>query len=609
MPGSGKGEEMPEFSDGMAETQLPRGSAVTTDVVVVGSGPAGGGAALFLSTLGIPNIMITKYRWTANTPRAHITNQRAMEAFRDVGIEGQVLADATPHELMGDTVFCTSIAGEEIGRILTWGTHPARQADYRLASPCLPVDIPQTYLEPILVRNAAVRGTQARFSTEYLGHRQDADGVDVEVRDRLTGQEYTIRARYLIGADGARSTVASDIGLPMEGRMDIAGSMNITFKADISAHVGHRPSVLYWVIQPGSNVGGIGAGLVRMVRPWNEWLIVWGYDISQPAPVVDEAAAVQVVRNLLGLPEIEVEITGTSLWGNNEMYATNLQSGRVFCVGDAIHRHPPSNGLGSNTSIQDSYNLAWKLAAVLRGHAAPSLLGTYSAERAPVARQIVQRANKSSREFVQFFEVLGLLDATDEAEMAARLEERKANTPEGRAKRAALVSAMELKHYEFNAHGVELGQFYESGAVVSDGSRRPEPSRDPELYYEPSTVPGSRLPHVWVGDARRKISTLDLAPMTRFTLLTGIAGEPWVAAADKVGQELGVSLETVVIGPGRPVTDLYYDWARVREIEEEGALLVRPDKHIGWRSMRLPADPERALHDALAAILGKDGAA
>jgi len=337
---------MPEFSDGMAETQLPRGSNVTTDVVVVGSGPAGAGAALFLSTLGIPNIMITKYRWTANTPRAHITNQRAMEVFRDVGIEGQVLADATPHELMGDTVFCTSIAGEEIGRILTWGTHPARQADYRLASPCLPVDIPQTYLEPILVRNAAVRGTQARFSTEYLGHRQDDDGVDVEVRDRLTGQEYTIRARYLVGADGARSKVAGDISLPMEGRMDIAGSMNITFKADISAHVGHRPSVLYWVIQPGSNVGGIGAGLVRMVRPWNEWLIVWGYDINQAAPVVDEQAAVQIVRNLLDLPDIEVEITGTSLWGNNEMYATHLQSGRVFCVGDAVHRHPPSNGLG-----------------------------------------------------------------------------------------------------------------------------------------------------------------------------------------------------------------------------------------------------------------------
>ena len=257
---------------------------MTTDVLVVGSGPAGASAALFLSSLGIANIMITKYRWTANTPRAHITNQRTMEIFRDLGIEDQVLAEATPHEFMGDTVFCTSIAGEEIGRILTWGTHPGRHGEYRLASPSLNCDIPQTYLEPILVRNATMRGTQTRFSTEYLSHVQDADGVTVQVLDRLLGRQYEIRAKYLIGADGARSLVAADLDLPMQGRMDIAGSMNITFKADLERLVGHRPSVLYWVIQPGANVGGIGAGLVRMVRPWNEWLIVWGYDIAAPPP-------------------------------------------------------------------------------------------------------------------------------------------------------------------------------------------------------------------------------------------------------------------------------------------------------------------------------------
>jgi 2,4-dichlorophenol 6-monooxygenase len=581
---------------------------IHTDVVVVGSGPAGASAALFLATLGIPTVVITKYRWTANTPRAHITNQRAMEIFRDLGIEDQVQADATPHEMMGDTVFCTSIAGEEIGRILTWGTHPAREADYRLASPCLPVDIPQTYLEPILVKNAAARGAQLRFSTEYVGHTQDADGVTVEVHDRLSGDTSTIRAKYLIGADGARSRVAEDIDLPMRGAMDIAGSMNITFKADISPHVGHRPSVLYWVIQPGSNVGGIGAGLVRMVRPWNEWLIVWGYDISQPPPEVDEEAAIEIVRNLLGLPDIEVEITGTSLWGNNEMYATHLQRGRVFCVGDAVHRHPPSNGLGSNTSIQDSYNLAWKLAAVIRQQAGTALLETYSQERAPIAEQIVKRANRSSREFVQFFEVLGLLDAKDEAEMAAAIEERKANTPAGAAKRAALVEAMELKHYEFNAHGVEMGQFYTSSAVVPDGSTRREPTRDPELYFEPSTVPGSRLPHAWVGSEKGRVSTLDLAPMTRFTLFTGIAGEKWADAAAKVGEELGVSLGTVVIGPGRAVTDLYYDWARLREVEEDGVLLVRPDKHIGWRSTTMPADPAAALREALLTITSRKAA-
>jgi 2,4-dichlorophenol 6-monooxygenase len=576
-----------------------------TDVLIVGSGPAGASAALFLSTLGVDNIVVTKYRWTANTPRAHITNQRAMEIFRDVGIDAQVLADATPHHLCGDTVFCTSIAGEEIGRIRTWGTHPAREADYQLASPCLVVDIPQTYLEPILVRNATERGTQTRFSTEYVSHTQDADGVTVRVRDRLTETEYTIRAKYLIGADGARSQVAADIGLPYEGAMDIAGSMNITFRADIAEYVGHRPSVLYWVIQPGANVGGIGAGLVRMVRPWNEWLIVWGYDIADEPPVVDDAAATQIVRDLLGMPDIDVEITGTSLWGNNEMFATHLQRGRVFCAGDAIHRHPPSNGLGSNTSIQDSYNLAWKLALVLRGQAEPSLLDTYTAERAPVAERIVRRANKSSREFVQFFEVLGLLDAADESEMVAAIEERKANTPAGAAKRAALIEAMELKNYEFNAHGVDLGQVYASTAIVGDGTPVPEPTRDPDLYYEMSTVPGSHLPHAWVGDTMTRLAMMDLAPYHRFTLITGIAGESWAAAADKVAHELDVPLETVVIGPGREVTDLYYDWAKLREVDESGALLVRPDKHIAWRSMSLPDDPAGALHAALRQILGK----
>src|SRR6185312_3406394 len=240
---------------------------------------------------------------------------------------------------------------------------------YELASPSLNCDIPQTLLEPILVKNATMRGTQSQFSTEYLSHTQDADGVSVRVLNRLTGAEYTIRAKYLIGADGARSKVAADIALPYEGQMDIAGSMNITFKADIAELVGHRPSVLYWVVQPGSNIGGIGAGLVRMVRPWNEWLIVWGFDIGEGTPEVSEDDARQVVRNLIGVPDLDVEITGISLWGNNEQYATHLQKGRVFCAGDAVHKHPPSNGLGSNTSIQDSYNLAWKLAAVLGGRA------------------------------------------------------------------------------------------------------------------------------------------------------------------------------------------------------------------------------------------------
>ncbi len=189
--------------------------------------------------------------------------------------------------------------------------------------------------------------------------------------------------------------------------------------------------------------------------------------------------------------------------------------------------------------------------------------------------------------------------------MREQIEERKANTPRGAAKRAALVEAMELKNYEFNAHGVDMGQFYDSTAIVSDGSARPGPARDPELYFEPTTVPGGRLPHAWVGGPGKKLSTLDLAPYGQFTLVTGIAGEAWADAAAKVGAELGVPLGTVIIGPGREVTDIYYDWARVREVEEDGVLLVRPDKHIGWRSVTLPASPEAALRDALTSLLGR----
>ncbi|BCT77642.1 2,4-dichlorophenol 6-monooxygenase [Sinomonas cyclohexanicum] len=592
------------FNDGVAETATPETNVVETDVLIVGSGPAGSSAALFLSSLGIANIMITKYRWTANTPRAHITNQRTMEIFRDLGIEEQVLAEATPHHMIGDTVFCTSIAGDEIGRILTWGTHPARHADYELASPSLNCDIPQTYLEPILVKNATMRGTQTQFSTEYISHEQDADGVNVRVLNRLTGTEYTIRAKYLIGADGARSKVAADVVLPYEGQMDIAGSMNITFKADLAKLVGHRPSVLYWVVQPGSNIGGIGAGLVRMVRPWNEWLIVWGFDITQGTPEVTEEDALQVVRNLIGVPDLDAEITGISLWGNNEQFATALQKGRVFCAGDAVHKHPPSNGLGSNTSIQDSYNLAWKIAAVLKGQADPSLLDTYTAERAPVARQIVTRANQSGREFVKLFEALGLTEAETEEEMRAAIESRKDATPEGAAKRAAVREAMELKNYEFNAHGVELGQYYRSAAIAGDGTERPAPTRDPELYYEPSTDPGVRLPHAWVGDWVNKVSTHDLAPYGQFTLFTGVTGEDWTTAAQKVSDQLGVRVDAVVIGPGREVTDLYFDWERLRGVAEDGAVLVRPDKHVGWRSQTLPTDPEAALRAAMEQILG-----
>jgi len=386
--------------------------------------------------------------------------------------------------------------------------------------------------------------------------------------------------------------------------MAIAGSMNIVIDADLTHLVAHRPSVLYWVLQPGSNVGGIGLGLVRMVRPWNEWLIVWGYDINEPPPVVDDDAAIEIARNLIGDHDVPIKIKSTSVWGNNKWYATEYTRGRVYCMGDACHRHPPSNGLGSNTSIQDAYNLAWKLALVLQGKAAPSLLDTYQDERAPIGRQIVLRANKSIEEFGPIFDALGLLDTSDPDVMKAHMEARKEDTPEAADQRRKLREAIELKNYEFNAHGVEMNHRYRSSAVVSDGTPEPEFTRDAELYYHPTTWPGARLPHVWLEHEGIRVSNHDLAGKGRFALFTGIGGDAWADAAQEITERTGVEIAAWVIGPGRDVVDIYDDWARARETEEAGAVLVRPDGMVGWRSHALPEDPVEALSTAMEQILG-----
>lgn len=576
---------------------------IETDVLVVGSGPAGSTSALGLASHKVDHIVITKYQWTANTPRAHITNQGAMEIFRDFGVEKNVLEKAVPHELMGDTVFCTSLTGEEIGRVRTWGVHPLREADYTMASPTQNCDIPQNLLEPILLSEAARLGSKVRFNTEFISFTQDETGVTSTVLDRVSGTEYTIRSKYLIGADGGRSKVAELAKLPMEGQMDIAGSMNIVFKADLSSYVAHRPSVLYWVLQPGSTIGGIGLGLVRMVRTWDEWLIVWGYDINQPAPVVTDDMAIALVKNLVGAPDLDVEIMSTSVWGNNKMYATTMSNGRVYCMGDATHRHPPSNGLGSNTSIQDAFNLAWKLAYVLKGKAGTALLDSYSQERSPIAQQIVLRANKSIEEFGPILQALGILDSNDPKIMQANIDARRDNTPEGAKRRAELKTALELKDYEFNAHGVELGQRYASNAVVKDGTPEPKKDRDPELYYHPTTWPGARLPHAWLGRGGYKVSTKDISGKGKFTLLTGISGEKWATAAKEVAAKLGIEIDAHIIGPGREYTDLYEDWTRLREVEESGAILVRPDQYVGWRSNSLSAKPTEDLLAAMKSLL------
>jgi len=579
-----------------------------TDVLVVGSGPAGASAALFLASYATSTLMITKYSRLSDSPRAHITNQRTMETMRDMGIEDVLMREATPWEYMGNTTFCTSLAGEELGRIPSWGTDTARHADYELQSPCTMLDAPQTITEPILVEAAQERGAQIRFDTEYLSHTQDETGVTSSVRDRLTGAEYTIRSRYLIGADGARSKVAADAGLPFEGPGATGGAMNIVIEADLSRFVAHRPSVLYWMLQPGAEREGVGLGVLRMIKPWHEWMLMWGYEVAVGPPEFTDDFIRELAVKLVGTEDFEMKVKSYAPWTVNHQFATTIARGRVFCAGDAVHRHPPTNGLGSNTSIQDSYNLAWKLAHVVAGTAAPALLESYDAERAPIARQIVERANQSILDTGKILTALDLTDTTDVARLDRQLALRKEPGPAGEKVRAALREAIAYKAYEFDAHGVEHNQRYASAAVVPDGTPVPEYQRDPELYAQPTTWPGAKLPHTWVTRGGRRVSTLDLAGHGRFTLVTGIGGQPWLDAATELGAGLGLDITPVLIGPGQPYEDPYGTWAALREIDDGGVLLVRPDLYVAARHLAAPAAPGQArdwLAAALSAILAR----
>jgi 2,4-dichlorophenol 6-monooxygenase len=580
---------------------------ITTDVMVIGTGPAGGAMSALLATQGVETFVINRYRWLANTPRAHITNQRTMEVLRDLGkdVEAEAYMHATDQDLMGENVFCVSLAGEELGRMKSWGKHPNMRAEHHLSSPTFMNDLPQTFMEPLLFKTACSRGAQARMSCEYVSHVQDKDGVTVTVKDRLADKNFTVRCKYLIGADGGNSLVAEHAGLPFEGKMGVGGSINIQIKADLSKYVAHRPSVLYWVMQPGADVGGIGMGVVRMVRPWNEWLIIWGYDINQPVPEVSEEFAKSVCHQLIGDSAVPIEVIGTSTWTVNNMYATNMQKDRVFIMGDAAHRHPPSNGLGSNTSIQDAFNLAWKMALVLKGKAAPKLLETFTQERAPIAKQIVSRANKSIGEFGPIFQALGMDGGVDHAKIQRNMDARCDTGKEAEAQRDALRKSIAYKKYEFDCHGVEMNQRYASSAVVADGSKAPGDDIDMELHYVPTTHPGARIPHVWVFDhAGKQHSTLDITGQSAFTLITSIGGEAWVEAAKKLAKAKGIAINTRVIGPRRDFEDHTGEWARAREITDGGCLLVRPDQHVGFRAMKASATAEKELTSALNSILG-----
>ncbi|MCW8378719.1 FAD-dependent oxidoreductase [Streptomyces justiciae] len=583
------------------ERQPEAGSVVHTDVLVVGAGPAGLTAAAFLAEYGVNAITVTKYPSTAHTPRAHITNQRTVEVMRDLGIEDRVREIAMPAEQMGTNVWATSFAGVELARMMTWGEGQDRRSDYESASPCEMCNAPQTALEPVILAAAQERKADIRFGTEVVDITQDDERVRARVRRREDGVEYDIEARYAIGADGANSTVARTLGFEMEGAAAIGSAFTVWIEADLSRFVEHRPGALFWVAPPGTNI--LWSPWTTVV-PHTEWNALFLMHDMLPADTSDEAVA-DLIRAGIGDSSVEFKIKDIGKWDINHVVAEQYRKGRVFLVGDAAHRHPPSNGLGSNTSIQDSYNLAWKLALVLRGDAGPALLDTYHEERKPVGRQVIDRAIKSIGDMDPLSEALGLAPGQTAEQGWAAVDGLFAADGAGAARRAALLEALDKVNWQLNCHGVELGQRYTSGAVLDDGTPFPEYTRDPELYYHPTTHPGAHLPHVWLQHGEKEVSTLDLVGRGSFTVLTGVGGAEWTEAAAVVSRETGIEIETRTIGMRADYDDVLGEWTKIREIDDDGCLLVRPDRHVAWRSRGSAGDPVGTLRDVVTFVLGR----
>lgn len=568
-------------------------------VFIVGAGPTGLTATNLLATYGIPTLTITRYPGTANSPRAHITNQRTMEVFRDLGIEDRILNVATPNELMGNNVWATSFAGTEIARMHSWGSGPERQAEYQLASPSSMCNIPQHVMEPVLLEAARERGGQFLFNTELRTVRQEGEKVIAGLVDRITGEEIQVISDWVIGCDGDNSVVFKEMGFEAEGQMNLGAAMNVWLEADLTQYTAHRPSTLYWMTQPGNNYW-VGSGTWICVRPWTEWVLLFMYDPQQGEPDLSEEALIARARSTIGDESIPIKIKSASKWTINEVVATFMRKGRVFIAGNAAHRHPPANGLGTNTCVQDSFNLAWKLAMVIQGKAGDKLLDTYNNERRPVGETVVRRAMKSVRGMLPISDALGFEAGQDEGSAWANIDELFSNTQRGQERRQALREAVDLQNYQFNCHGVELGQIYESQAVVHDGSKRPQPLRDPELYHHPTTYPGASLPHAWLNLKHKQISTLDLVGKGRFTLLIGVGGDKWRIAAAVTAASMDIDLSVVSIGgPNCNAQDVYGRWHDLSGISDSGCLLVRPDRHIAWRQQ----DDQNATAAELTQIL------
>lgn len=531
-------------------------------VLIVGGGPVGLTASLLLSRQGISSLLVERHGGTARVPKARGINARTMEMYRQMGLEADIRAAGLSAQSTGLIVWTESLAGREIERRI-----PGRALAKNLAvTPTTNCLCAQDDLEPVLRRHAEAAGLgDIRFATEVTELRPDATGATTTIRNLATGTETELRARWVIAADGAQSRIRRLMGVRMIGEEAIYDSVNILFRADLTEWVQDRPAALYFVEQPELR------GTFLTINARDRWgflihsLKQYGYSPSDFTPEF----CIRLVRQAAGLPDLPVEVLGVSVWEASAIVAEHYRDGPLLLTGDAAHEMPPTGGFGMNTGVQDVLNLCWKLAAVLRGEAGESLIDTYDAERRPLA------------------------ELTTRSSLANALS---------MGRTAKQGSAMLPRREFLNEQGLIFGVAYNSAAVVPDGTPLIVPE-DPVTEYLPSARPGARAPHVWLHQAGERVSTIDLLG-DRFVLFAGPAGEAWAQAAEAFASVGSLPLAAYVVG-GAELLDTDDAWCSAYGVDADGAVLVRPDGYVAWRSKGGAPDVMAELQSVTDHLLGR----
>ena len=483
-------------------------------VLIVGGGGAGLTASMLLARQGVEHLLVSARATTSDLPKAHVLNQRAMEVLDDVGAAEAIAQRSTPAEQMAATAYYAGFAGPDadyghrLARLESWGAGGGDES-WRAASPWRQLNLPQIRLEPVLkARAEELSPGRIRFNHELIDLDQDDDGVRALIRDNASGREYIVRCEYLLGADGGR-LVHRLIGVEYEGLGVVTQTATLHVSADFSPWAKDPDVLIRWIYSPQAGV------LVVMVpmgpERWGPDSEEWVIHLNYPVDCAETDAQVEAdARKALGIGELPMEIHKITRWSVEAVIASAFRAGRVFLLGDAAHRHPPTGGLGLTSAIHDAQNLCWKLAAVLAGHASPALLESYEAERRPVDQRNCQRSLENAINHFQTGAATGVSPENSPEENMKQLRRVWSGRPEDAEHRCTVLRGMRAQSMEFSELNVEYGYSYESAAVVSDGTPAPDLVDDIRVY-QPSTRPGSPLPHAWIDDEdgnRRPIKDL-----------------------------------------------------------------------------------------------------